>query len=41
MGVSEISQNVMRLSLRMDEDPELRERFKKLAATLANFGELY
>ncbi len=40
VGVSVISQNVMRLSLRMDEDPGLRERFKKLTATLGNFGEL-
>lgn len=40
VGVSAISQNVMRLSLRMDEDPGLRERFKKLTATLGNFGEL-
>jgi len=41
VGISAISQNVMRLSLRMDEDPGLRERFKKLTATLGNLGELY
>ncbi len=40
VGVSAISQNVMRLSLRMDKDPGLRERFKNLTATLGNFGEL-
>jgi len=41
VGVSAISQNVMRLSLRMDEDPGFRERFKKLTAILGNLGELY
>jgi putative transposase len=40
VGVSAISQNVMRLSLRMDEDPSLRERFMKLTATLGNLGNL-
>jgi len=30
----------MRLSSRIDEDPGLRERFKKLTATRGNFGEL-
>jgi REP element-mobilizing transposase RayT len=37
VGVSAISQNMKRLSLLMEEDPELRKRFVKLKTILGNF----
>ena len=37
VGISAISQNTIRLSSIMKTDPELKERFNKLAAKLGNF----